>query len=122
MYQGIQPQGDGDRMILEAHCLASLVELMSFRSMIDRQMGLPEDNPQNCPLISTCVLTNVTRTPLNTHTIIIIIIIMMMMMMPGTRNLANYPQLVTSWILEENPQPPLYCTSIVPKYIPNVCP
>lgn len=40
---------------------------------------------------------------------------------PGTRNLANYPGSAKSWILEENPQPPLYKNSISLSYIRNIC-
>ena len=42
--------------------------------------------------------------------------------MPSTGNWANYTGLVTSWTLEENPQPPLYWIYTVSNYVLNVCP
>lgn len=41
--------------------------------------------------------------------------------MPRTENLGNFPQLVKSWILEENLKLPLYNTGVIPNYVLNIC-
>lgn len=40
--------------------------------------------------------------------------------MPGTRKPANFQGAVSSWILKQNLQSPLYQTSIIPYYIIHV--
>lgn len=40
--------------------------------------------------------------------------------MPGPGNLANYPELVKLWILEENIKLPLYKMSTIPKETLNI--